>query len=130
MPEETLGQRIKLIRKQQLGVGTVKLGQMLGVSAMAVSKWERDMNMPTHEHLKKLAKVTDVSLQWLITGESMVGKPESWERRKSQLVERRKRVRDLIAILDEDDELLEVVRVLVEYTLRNRPATGGNDHAS
>jgi transcriptional regulator with XRE-family HTH domain len=63
----TLGERIKLVRTQKLRVEQGTLAAMIGVSAVAVSKWERDETVITPDNLERLAKVTDVRIEWYTT---------------------------------------------------------------
>ena len=39
---------------------------MMNVSYQAVSSWERDENIPDTYNLIELAKILDVSLDWLV----------------------------------------------------------------
>ena len=51
----TLGQRISIYRKK-LGISQETLGERLGVSRQAVSKWETDAASPDMENLLALAR--------------------------------------------------------------------------
>ena len=57
----TLGQRISLHRKK-LRLSQEALGERLGVSRQAVSKWERDAASPDMENLLALARVFQISV--------------------------------------------------------------------
>lgn len=57
----TLGQRISQYRKQ-LGLSQEALGELLGVSRQAVSKWETGAASPDMENLLALAKAFGVSV--------------------------------------------------------------------
>ena len=61
----TLGQRIQELRKQT-GLSQEALGEALGVSRQAVSKWERDESQPDIATLKKLADIYGVSVLEII----------------------------------------------------------------
>lgn len=63
---DRIGDRIRL-RRQQLGIPVRELAQRVGVSHGTVSKWENNQTkgVPDH-HLKKLAKVLDCNILWLI----------------------------------------------------------------
>lgn len=52
----TIGQRIREARKR-LGLSGAELGRLVGVSRNAVSKWERDLSIPEHDTVIKLASV-------------------------------------------------------------------------
>ena len=57
----TLGEKISLLRKER-GLTQAELGNELGVTYQAVSKWERDESMPDFEMMSKLAKFFGVSI--------------------------------------------------------------------
>ena len=57
----TLGQRISTYRKQ-LGISQEALGERLGVSRQAVSKWETDAAAPDMTNLIALAREFGVSV--------------------------------------------------------------------
>ena len=67
--EMTLGKRIAMLRKQR-ELKQDDLAQMLNVSAQAVSKWENDQTCPDIGLLPLLAKILNVSVDELLTGES------------------------------------------------------------
>lgn len=62
-----LGQRIGCLRKAQ-GLTQERLGQLLGLTAQAVSKWETGQSLPDTAVLPQLAKALKVSADRLLTG--------------------------------------------------------------
>lgn len=66
--ETTVGERVRLVRTAKLNIKQNELGRLLGVSGMAVSKWERNENNVAEVHLDKLARVAGVSFEWLMHG--------------------------------------------------------------
>lgn len=48
--------------RQKKGMSQERFGSLLGVSAQAVSKWERDMNYPDVFLLSDLAEILDCSV--------------------------------------------------------------------
>jgi len=60
----TLGQRIAAERKKQ-DLSQEKLGELLGVSRQAVSKWETDAASPDMENLRALSNLFGISLSQL-----------------------------------------------------------------
>ena len=64
----TLGQRIALLRRQK-DMTQETLAEALGVSAQAVSKWENDASCPDILLLPQLARLLDVSVDALLSGE-------------------------------------------------------------
>ena len=61
----TLGRKLQLLRKQQ-GLSQEALANQLSVSRQAVSKWELDASLPETENIIKLAKLFDVSFDYLL----------------------------------------------------------------
>ena len=61
----TLGQRIQELRKQR-GMSQEALGDALGVSRQAVSKWENDINMPDIALLLPLSELLGVTTDELL----------------------------------------------------------------
>lgn len=57
----TLGEKISSLRKEQ-NLTQADLGNELGVTYQAVSKWERDESMPDFDMISKLAKLFGVSI--------------------------------------------------------------------
>lgn len=75
-----LKERIALARKQA-GLSQEQLGEKLGVSQQAVSKWESGQNNPDVAYLAEMCRLFGVSSDWLLLGketepESAVSKPE------------------------------------------------------
>ena len=61
----TLGQRIQELRKQQ-GLSQEKLGELLGVSRQAVSKWEGDNGIPELDTLIAMSRLFGVTVGRLL----------------------------------------------------------------
>ena len=61
----TIGQRIAQQRKK-LGLSQEALGEQLGVSRQAISKWEADAALPEIDKLIALSKLFDVTVGWLL----------------------------------------------------------------
>lgn len=57
-------EQIRLLR-QQKGLSQQMLGEMLGVSAVAVGKWERGQTQPDIPTLMRLAEIFEVSVDEL-----------------------------------------------------------------
>lgn len=66
----TIGQRIAEERKK-LGLSQEALGEKLGVSRQAISKWESDTSVPEIDKLIVLSKLFSVSVGWLLGVEHM-----------------------------------------------------------
>ena len=61
----TLGQRIQAERKR-LGLSQEALGEALGVSRQAISKWEADASLPEIDKLIAMARRFGVAVGWLL----------------------------------------------------------------
>lgn len=64
----TLGGRIAQARKQA-GLSQEQLGEKLGVSRQAVSKWESDQTNPDVAYVAQMCRLLGVSSDWLLLGE-------------------------------------------------------------
>ena len=74
----TIGQRIAE-RRKLLGISQEALGEQMGVSRQAISKWEADGAIPEIDKLIALSKLFGVSVGWLLGTESEDSpKPETW----------------------------------------------------
>ena len=69
MPD-TIGRRIAQ-RRKMLSLSQESLGEKMGVSRQAISKWEADASIPELDRLMDMSKLFDVSLDWLISGEDV-----------------------------------------------------------
>ena len=65
MTELTTGQRIALCRKK-LALSQEALGEKMGVSRQAISKWEADAALPDVDKLIALSRLFCVSVGWLL----------------------------------------------------------------
>jgi transcriptional regulator with XRE-family HTH domain len=67
----TLGEKIKAARKGA-GLTQEQLAEKLIVSRQAITKWESDKGLPDIENLKRLSKLLNVSIDYLLDdGKSM-----------------------------------------------------------
>lgn len=65
----TIGQRIAE-RRKMLGISQENLGEQMGVSRQAISKWEADGAIPEIDKLIALSKLFGVSVGWLLGTEN------------------------------------------------------------
>ena len=65
MTDLTTGQRIALCRKK-LNLSQEALGEKMGVSRQAISKWEADATLPDIDKLISLSRLFQVSVGWLL----------------------------------------------------------------
>ena len=67
----TLGEKLKSARKSA-GLTQEQLAEKLLVSRQAITKWEADKGIPDIENLKKLSKLLNISIDYLLdSGESI-----------------------------------------------------------
>lgn len=67
MDMKAIGEQIAALRKQK-GMTQNDLGERLGISFQAVSKWERGETLPDTAILLDLARVLDTSTDCILTG--------------------------------------------------------------
>lgn len=60
-----MANRIKMVRKS-MGLTQKELGKMLGVGQTTVSAWELGRNEPDYEYLRKIAKLMECSIEYLM----------------------------------------------------------------
>ncbi len=65
----TIGGRLQAARNAK-GLTVARLGEKLGVEAAKIETWESDVEAPRANRLSMLAGMLNVSIIWLITGES------------------------------------------------------------
>ena len=75
----TIGNRISECRKEK-NLSQEYVAEMLDVSRQAVSKWENDLTEPDTGNLIKLARLFDVSVEYLANGEERSPRIEYIER--------------------------------------------------
>ncbi len=81
----TLGQRIQELRKQH-NLSQEALGEKLGVSRQAISRWEMDGAVPEVDKLIAMSKLFGISLDELLGLKPSVPKPKlSWSRPKRMI---------------------------------------------
>jgi len=61
----SLAEKIKLLRKEK-GWSQYQLGEKVGVHGKHVSKWENDKFIPNLEAVRKLARLFEVSTDYLL----------------------------------------------------------------
>jgi transcriptional regulator with XRE-family HTH domain len=64
----TFGQKVSKIRKEKK-LSQIDVANAVGVSRDAISKYERDDIIPSVENAKKIAKILNVSLDYLVSDE-------------------------------------------------------------
>lgn len=67
----TFGEKLKEAR-QKAGLSQEELSKRMCVSRSAVAKWETDKGLPDVDNLKAIAKLLDVSVDYLLDDESVL----------------------------------------------------------
>lgn len=65
----TFAEKLKSIRKQS-GMSQEQLGEKLGVSRQAVTKWETDAGIPDMENIITVSALFDISIDELLSNEN------------------------------------------------------------
>ena len=88
MSDMTMGQRIAQ-RRKLLNLSQEALGEKLGVSRQAISKWEADGAIPEIDKLISMSKLFDVTVGWLLGTEEDTQKlqPEEFSEAQLKIVE-------------------------------------------
>ena len=66
MANRTMGEIISTLRREK-GLTQKELGDMLGITDKAVSKWERDIACPDTMTIPNLAEILGISVEELLT---------------------------------------------------------------
>jgi Zn-dependent peptidase ImmA (M78 family)/DNA-binding XRE family transcriptional regulator len=80
-----IGSRLRIARKQK-GLSVRKLGEIVGVSGVAVSKYERDLDMPSSGVLMRLCQALDLSLERLFRTTAVVLSEPAYRKRSDLTV--------------------------------------------
>lgn len=73
----TFAEKLKNIRKHA-GMSQEQLGEKLGVSRQAVTKWETDAGIPDIENLMAISALFDISIDELLSSEKKAKKPTDY----------------------------------------------------
>lgn len=139
MNELTMGQRIAQERKR-LGLSQEALGEKLGISRQAISKWESDGAVPEIDKLIALSKLFGVSVGWLL------GVEKQQENRTEELNETQLKMVEEIVRRYQPESMekkfpwiagilmlgaaLVIVAVLFSFAFRNRGMDAYDDRIS
>ena len=98
----TTGEKIAVLRKEQ-GMSQEALGEKLGLSRQAVSKWEADQAVPTMDNLMELSKLFGVPVDTLLRPDAELmpkaeDSDESWPGAENQSVRNENRKWKIAAI--------------------------------
>lgn len=116
--EESLGQRIARLRKSK-GLTQEELGDKVGISSQAVSKWETDASVPDIMLLVKIANIFDITVDELLGNERIRETP------KVVPQENRKDVDKMILKITVDSNDGDRVRINLPITIVKLMIDGG-----
>ncbi|MDF0590882.1 helix-turn-helix domain-containing protein [Candidatus Methanocrinis natronophilus] len=111
----TIGERIKQARKIR-GMSQRELAERAGVSAQAISKYERDINAPSSGVLLRLSKALGVGVEFFVRPRAVVAITPDYRRRRA--LPKKKEAAIIAGIADCLERYLEIERIL-------RPDEGG-----
>lgn len=77
--DNSIGQRIALLRKEK-DYTQEQMSMLLNITPQAVSKWEKGNALPDTSLLPLLAKVLGVSIDKLLTGNTLIDKTSSYDK--------------------------------------------------
>ncbi len=106
----SLGERLKSARKRA-GLNLRQLAGQVGVSAQAISKYERDLDAPGSAVLIRLSEALGVSLEWLLRPVQVVVSAPAYRSHRSRL-----RSRKMAQVEEQVREWLERYLTIEEIT--------------
>jgi transcriptional regulator with XRE-family HTH domain len=114
--EESLGQRIARLRKNK-GLTQEELGDKVGVSSQAVSKWETDSSVPDVMLLVKIANLFDISVDELLGNDRIKETPQIVPVSERRPID--KMILKIIIDSDEGDKVrvnlpISLIRIMIE----------------
>lgn len=108
------GEKIRQFRKQK-GLNQQELGEMLGVSAVSVSKWERAQTQPDIETLRMMADLFNTTIDELCDHEPALVSPQ--ENKLTMMARAFRQLTD-----EEQDKYLAVGRALFAHAFDDEEA--------
>ena len=97
-----------IFARKNVDFSQTKLAKALGVTPQAVQNWEYGNSQPRAARLKKIAKILNVSDEWLILGKG------SFKRKKEADIKSKKVTDDIMSILDQlcDEDKKHAIELL------------------
>ena len=93
-----IGKKISLLRKNK-GLKQKELADILHVTDKAISRWESGIGNPDVTMLPQIAKVFDVSLDYLLSDEEGLPQPKNEEKTVEEIKTKNKPNRKAITII-------------------------------
>lgn len=107
MNQEKIGKFIAECRKNKK-LTQEKLAEQLGISNRAVSKWERGLNLPDASLMLELAKILNISVNELLSGE-IIKEKEYMNKAEENLIE----LKEIIEKSNKRCLILEIVLITI-----------------
>lgn len=113
MKENKLGERIAKLRKAK-GLTQQELGDIVGVGARAVSKWECNITMPDITIISDVAKALDVDIAYLMDPTTKIKHyQEDYKSTTSNKIKKQKEISNLSTIVCKSVTLAMSIGVIV-----------------
>jgi len=119
-----IGRRLRVARKQKR-LSVWKLGEIVGVSGVAVSKYERDLDMPSSGVLMRLCQVLDLSLERLFRSTAVILSEPAYRKRSDLAVKERKAI--MTAVQDKAERYSEAEELAQRHEKLKLPALSVSD---
>ncbi|MFA7700998.1 MAG: helix-turn-helix transcriptional regulator [Bacilli bacterium] len=126
--EESLRQRIARLRRNK-GLTQEDLGDKVGVSSQAVSKWETDSSVPDVTLLVKIANIFDISVDELLGNDRVKETPQIVPVEERRPID--KMILKIIIDSDEGDKVrvnlpISLIKIMIEGDAK-MPEVNGKD---
>jgi transcriptional regulator with XRE-family HTH domain len=121
-----IGSRLRVARKQKR-LSVRKLGEMVGVSGVAVSKYERDLDMPSSGVLMRLCHALDLSLERLFRSTAVILSEPAYRKRSDLSVKECKAI--MTAVQDKAERYSEAEELAQRQEKLKLPVLSVSDAA-
>ena len=71
-----------------MGTKQIEIAKTLGIAQPSVFQWKAGRNYPSHDMLVKIAKLTNVSVEWLYSGRGPMRPPDQISPEKASLIDK------------------------------------------
>lgn len=118
------GDRLKKLRKSKPDLSQKKFGERLGLAESTISMYEQNRREPDYETLIKIADFFDVSIDYLIRGESKESQEKIFTNEAKRILDSKEAT---ITPLDGDevtDEMIGAALEILAEQLKNRRKPG------
>ena len=121
-----IGSRLRIARKQKR-LSVWKLGEIVGVSGVAVSKYERDLDMPSSGVLIRLCQALDLSLERLFRSTAVILSEPAYRKRSDLAVKECKAI--MTAVQDKAERYSEAEELAQRHEKLKLPVFSVSDAA-